>query len=196
MKLIPALEAQGVYDTVVTGLDILTKNNETISTEDVLDHLARWKISTNGRPLGRLGQCDYGAKEVEIHSVLLKAEEKETRIAAILHEVAHAVAKYLFKHRGHGPAWKRTMVAFGQDPSRTLPSDAIAKLREKRANYVYACSKCGVEHYAQRRKKRPAREYSHVGCGGRLYIKSHKPGKSLCLGDRMHREQLKKEGKI
>lgn len=195
MKLIPAMKAQGIYDTVVNGLNVLTKGTSK-TTEDVLDHLTLWKVMTNSRPTSRLGQCRYRAREIELHSVLMKAEHKSERDRTFLHEVAHAVARFVFNESRHGAAWQRTMRAFGQAPKAAVESKAMGEHRKKKANYVYACTKCGVEHHALRRKKRPAYDYTHTGCGGKLYIKSFKKGKSISMGDKMFREQLRKEGKL
>lgn len=39
----------------------------------------------------------------------------------IIHEVAHIVADNVFGHQGHGPAWKRVMLAMGVTPNRLHP---------------------------------------------------------------------------
>ena len=195
MRLIPAMKAQGIYDTVVVGLDKLTQGRD-MTTEDVLTHLSIWSVVTNSRPTRRLGQCNYRKRHIELHACLMKAEHKGERDMTFLHEIAHAVDKKLYDKAGHGPTWKAVMRAFGQRPTRTVQSAALEEHRLKNANYVYACLNCGEEHHLQRRLKRPAYDYKHSKCGGKLYIKSYKKGKAISKGDKMFREQLKKEGKI
>jgi SprT protein len=57
------------------------------------------------------------------------------------HEVAHLVSVSLHGHagRGHGPEWKRVMIALGLDPKRTH-NKVLSSKAAKRAEFQYTCA--------------------------------------------------------
>ena len=68
------------------------------------------------------------------------------------------------------------------DPRLVAQAEAerlMRKLRKPRkANLMYACQKCEYEFPAQRTKKYAPNMYSHKRCGGKLYLKRDKNGRT------------------
>lgn len=194
------LAQYGLDKTVLDGLAELTNSEKVQEIWETLG--SQWFFTTNDRVVSRLGQCRYPTKGgfrcnrngrlvkitrrdhgvVEIHHLLIGKGNEQTRDETILHEVAHAVNKMIFEYNDkHGPNWQKIMRAFKVPPSRCNTDENVSMLlREKKKakiNWIYACSKCEHKFPKIRRKKYPPENYSHTGCGGRLYLQQDNQGK-------------------
>lgn len=165
---------------VIAGLSNMVGENK---TSEIWSKLNGWKFSINHRAAGRLGQCNYRQKKIEISDVLLRSEHAEKRNSTLLHEIAHAVDPMINgRHNGHGQAWRRIMVEFGQKPTRCNDDDTVSEaLKEKKkakCNLMYACTRCELEFPAMRKKKYAASNYRHRNCGT-LYLKQDVDGRKF-----------------
>lgn len=169
MNLITVLERKGCIDKL---LNALVKYDNVFGQYDVIGYLEGWNVRINSRAKGRLGQCSYGKKEIQLSAFITADEQVHT----LLHEIAHAISYFVFKERGHGRAWKSVMIMLGQQPNRCGSSQTLKEAKIRSAKHVYACSDCGFEWLAQRRWKSVVGRY-HPKCRhkenrGRLYKKS------------------------
>lgn len=176
MKLTKYMKDAGVADCVDRGLDRLDILSETQKAK-ILRDLETWKFVINRRATTRHGQTRYLDREVELHVHLLGEGNEDARNQTLLHEIAHIVADLIWDRgciRAHGKEWKRVMHAFGANPERTSSHASMMEFQLKKANYIYACERCGHDFPAQRKKKYAPSNYVHKRCGGRLYLKENR----------------------
>lgn len=141
--------------------------------------LARQEMNAHGfghvpfewdRGTKRLGAAHFTrnrtTREIEPAKMSLSAKimphmpEHEVR-DVILHEIAHLMTP----GHHHDRVWKAACRKIGANPKRT--TDAVPEwLKERLANYVSACTRCGSKTYMQRRPKYEMTKYTHSGCGG------------------------------
>ena len=173
MKLTTALEKAGVADAIRAGLVKLTDETK---ADEIWNTLHTWVLVVNSRATGRLGQCSYRIRQVEVSDVLLRPEHHAKRNNTLKHEVAHAVNPLIHGHNdSHGPNWRRIMIAFGERPERcNTDKDVSADMRKRRvakAKMIWACQRCENEFPIIKRRKHPINRYKCGKCRGQLYVK-------------------------
>lgn len=140
------------------------------SALDIYLRLADWKFRLNGRANSRLGICRMNLRVIELHARLTEFPD-DYRIT-LVHEIAHALDYLLYGTvDGHGPRWQSIMRDLGAKPvtcgdHSQAVYDAIMSDEVQRAAEIWACQKCGQETPIARKRKYPAHNYRHRGCGG------------------------------
>jgi len=146
--------------------------------------LERTTIWENGRTVTRAGQANYVLWEIELHPLLLeKDQDRHLDLAnTLMHEIAHLLSYWIFKGRGHGEEWKKTMTALGQshDLARCHSYAYMNRNYAEKCKVTYTCLDCG---YQIHRTRRWSVQRFHPGCrlyseGGRFVLTNH-PNKNL-----------------
>ncbi len=181
MQLTAYMDKTDITARIMAGLMKLVDEDRAL---DILETLDDWKIMSNSRAKTRSGLCSYKRKEIQLHVALLKEGREDDCNQTAVHEIAHAVADLIHGIRnikGHGREWQAIMKAFGHPADRCSNHDYISaeynsayEKRMKKAKYMYACNRCEEEMPAIRKKKYDPDRYSHIGCGGKLYLKSQR----------------------
>lgn len=175
-KLISVITKLDLEAVILNGLGNLAGEEKAL---EAWKKLAEWTFSVNYRATGRLGQCQYGNKNIEVSVVLTKPEHRIKLRNTVIHEIAHAVNPMLYgrsdNHGPHGPNWRRLMIAFGERPERcSSDRDVGADLHQKRvarAKQIWACENCEQEYPILKRRARPINAYKCGRCRGDLYVK-------------------------
>lgn len=179
-KIVNVIEKLDLETVILNGLSKLAGDERAM---EVWETLTTWTFSVNYRATGRLGQCQYRHRNIEVSVVLTKPEHRSKLNNTILHEIAHAVNPMLFgRNDGHGPNWRRIMYAFEERAERrNSDKDVSADLQERRkakAKQLWACQKCEQEYPILKRRKYPISSYKCGKCRNNLYVKRCADGRT------------------
>lgn len=106
----------------------------------------------------RFGCCSYRKKQISLSLPLvqLNLNNPIQIIDTILHEIAHALEKEVFKTNGHGKSWKWLAKVAGCKPERCYSSSEVEPVK---AHYIYQCPNC------KREINRYKKTNNKVACG-------------------------------
>jgi predicted SprT family Zn-dependent metalloprotease len=99
------------------------------------------RIVCNRRLATTAGRAIITTNTIELNPRLFARIEADNRKATTLHDLAHLLARYQYRHRpitAHGSEWQATMRQLGQRPPRCQSSDCSG-LRRKRTRIVHDC---------------------------------------------------------
>jgi predicted SprT family Zn-dependent metalloprotease len=104
----------------VSAVDIDTRAQALVQLADAMltEHgltASGWSFAWNRRA-GALGVCKYKTRTVELSRPFFDANDDDTALDTLAHEVAHALAG---PHAGHGSEWRRWAVKLGATPQAT-----------------------------------------------------------------------------
>jgi len=126
--------------------------------------LRDWSFTFNRRKRC-LGLCRHHEKRIELSIFYVAANNEESVVDTVLHEIAHALAG---PAAGHGPRWKAMCVKIGAKPER-LDDEATMPTGRWRA----VCPTCRTQ-YSRHRKPMRNRRYSCRACGPQTGMLSFK----------------------
>jgi predicted SprT family Zn-dependent metalloprotease len=123
-----------------------------------------------------LGRCNPTEKIIELSrrwALHLSLEEVEDTLR---HEIAHALASKLWKHHGHGPAWKKACAIAGAKPEAKQRlsgnyKEAYKIVIEDSAKWAIICVECGNHTYYIRKPRKTLSRYMCRHCSGELALK-------------------------
>jgi predicted SprT family Zn-dependent metalloprotease len=170
------LEACGLVDQVLDGIDKITTNDD--YKETAVNALSTWTMAKITKSVRTAGQCCYYDRKIKLHIELLKAGREIDRNDTLLHEIGHMLVKFFWGKilsrapKAHGREWKHVTSLIGGVPERCHDYSYFADLRMAKAKHKYVCMDCGWEHFTQRALKNMDKRH-HSGCtkkpnGGRL----------------------------
>lgn len=111
---------------------LLTIGEETVAKQ--------FSISWNPRMRSTAGRALLKTYNVEINPKLLEFGENEV-YNTILHELAHLLAWYRTRHRGHGAEWRAACVDLGIPNEKVTHNLPLPKRQQKR-KWRYVCPAC------------------------------------------------------
>jgi len=153
----------------------LTDHVDAAIQELIPSEVERWSVDVilsktvvkGTRAISKFGSIHFGKLVMQITELDCSPAE---RADTLLHEIAHLVAYFHLRHRGHGIEWQRCAVALGAKPNRCGSDDrhdrAVAAKRARQGKVVARCTKCGEKVVRMRRSSRDWSRFTHRACGG------------------------------
>ena len=113
----------------------------TLATTAMTTHgLKGWTFKFNNQK-STMGLTKHYKRTIELSTLMTEHATREQVTATIGHEIAHALVG---PGHGHGPVWKRQMLAMGLEPKRCgETNDDQQKVIVATAKYVMTCSVSG-----------------------------------------------------
>jgi predicted SprT family Zn-dependent metalloprotease len=109
----------------------------------VAEHI-KWEINPNLRRT--LGRAKLLNKTIEISGDHLANTSDEVLLDTVTHELAHIVAYYVYRDRGHGWCWRKTHLALGGNGKRCASQNEIGyAVRRNKIKRVVLQKKDGSE---------------------------------------------------
>ena len=139
-----------------SNAELVVKANETVDFYTELGNeiykidMAKPKVDSSLRG-ATAGQYSRNTHSIKINLVLFQENFEDYIENTLPHEVAHAVARYMYRDISrrimpHGQEWKMVMRDFGKNPRRCHSYDtSSAQSRTVRREYSYSCG-CPTPH--------------------------------------------------
>jgi predicted SprT family Zn-dependent metalloprotease len=155
-----------IYEAELLALNLMQEHNLLISG---------WQFKFN-KSITNFGVCNYNKKLIVLSETITQFASYEQIKDTILHEIAHALAGFEYKH---DETWRRTAIQIGCNGNRCWNINDVLNTPEKkeeynriilikRKNYRYRliCLICGITLH---KKVIPASNSSCFKCGGNKY---------------------------
>jgi predicted SprT family Zn-dependent metalloprotease len=92
-----------------------------ITCDSIKRTVCKIPVFTNTRFVSLSGRAKLWSKTIELHPGLLDQNDRlyfVKRVETFFHEIAHHVAYLSANDKGHGEAWRESIICFGYKPER------------------------------------------------------------------------------